>query len=147
MPYCELYYHIVWATKNRLPIISANIEPNIFSAIRRKALGLGMRVIAINGFSDHVHLVASVPSKVSIANVVGELKGYSSFRTNHSLPEFPSFYWQEEYGAFTLDQSSISACVQYVENQKKHHSQNTGIIGAWESCGTEISPAKPGFSA
>lgn len=132
MPQCKLFYHLVWTTKGRIPVLEAEIEAGIFLAIRKKASGLRLRIYALNGVHDHVHLVTSVPPKLSIANVVGEMKGYSSFCVNHHLIDGGSFYWQEEYGAFSLDQSSLSTCIGYVENQKLHHSQNIGVIRKWE---------------
>jgi putative transposase len=57
MPYWQLYYHIVWATKNRLPLLIPEAEPLIFSFIQNKALDLEATVYALNGSLDHVHLV------------------------------------------------------------------------------------------
>jgi REP element-mobilizing transposase RayT len=147
MPQYKLFYQLVWTTKNRIPVLEAEIETGIFLAIRKKASGLRLRIYALNGFRDHVHLVVSIPPRLSIANVVGEMKGYSSFHINHHGMGGGSFYWQEEYGAFSLDESSLSACIGYVENQKPHHSQNIGVIRKWELPNEFAdSPAEPGFS-
>ena len=57
MPYWQLFYHIVWSTKNREPLLTPEIEPIIYGYLRAKAIGLGAVVFALNGVLDHVHLV------------------------------------------------------------------------------------------
>ncbi len=61
MPFWQLYYHIVTATKNRQPLISPEMEPTLFGYLKSKAYDLKGTVFAINGVSDHVHLVVSFP--------------------------------------------------------------------------------------
>ena len=57
MPYTKLFYHIIWSTKNREPIITSAIEGKLDSYLAKKALSLGGIVYAINGISDHVYQV------------------------------------------------------------------------------------------
>jgi len=49
MPYCQLFYHMVWATKGRLPLITPEIEADIDKLLAAKAKELGGRVYALNG--------------------------------------------------------------------------------------------------
>jgi putative transposase len=116
MPLDQLFYHLVWSTKRRLPIISAELEACLFSAIRRKASGLGIQVFALNGWIDRLHLVASIPANLSVADAVGAMKGYLSFYLNYRGCS-GSFYWQEEYGAFSLDRISRLKSLRYVEKK------------------------------
>jgi putative transposase len=147
MPLCQLFFHLVWTTKNRLPLISDDVECTLFSAIRRKASGLRVQLFALHGWTDHLHLVASLPAELSVAKTIGAMKGYSSFCINH-CGLAGSFYWQEEYGAFSLDRASLPLCIRYIENQKEHHTQKTGLIREWELVGQpKYSPATPGFTS
>ena len=50
------------------------IEPRLFAYLVNKARELDVRVYAINGWDDHVHLVASIPRKHAVAYVVKRLK-------------------------------------------------------------------------
>lgn len=45
MPYWQLFYHIVWSTKGREPLLTPDIEPFVFDFLRRKAIGLGATVL------------------------------------------------------------------------------------------------------
>jgi len=55
-----MYYHLVWATKKRAPLIRPELEPHLYY-LRRKAREIGVRVYAINGWTDHVHVIAAIP--------------------------------------------------------------------------------------
>jgi REP element-mobilizing transposase RayT len=117
-----LFYHLVWATKNRQPILTSEIEPEIHELLRSKAFGLGATVFALNGMEDHVHMVVAIPPKIAVAAFVGQVKGVASARFNQSRPPAaPPFFWQEEYGAFSFDRKRLSNYVAYVQRQKEHH--------------------------
>jgi putative transposase len=71
MPRYHLFYHFVWTTKERLPLITeANREP-IFAAIGAKVIELGGIVHAVNSMPDHIHVVASVPPAIALSEIVG----------------------------------------------------------------------------
>lgn len=127
MPYTQLFYHFVWATKNREPRITPDIEPILYGYIRSKAIGLGGDVFAINGDPTHVHVASTAPSKIAVAQFVGQMKGVSSAKLNTEINPDPPFYWQADYGAFSVDGKRLRNVIAYVENQKIHHAQGTTI--------------------
>jgi putative transposase len=125
MPYWRLFYHIVWGTKNRLPLIESAWEKELHGYIWGKATALECIPHAINGMSDHLHVVVSIPPKLSVATTIGHLKGSSSHRVNEFFVPDHSFAWQAEYGALTFSEKSLALVVDYVKNQRKHHAGNT----------------------
>lgn len=127
MPYWQLFYHLVWATKNREPLLTPEVEPIIYNYIRTKAIGLGAVVFALNGWTDHSHLIASIPPKISVATFVGQIKGVSSAKFNQSGHPNTPFFWQDEYAAFSFDQKRLPNYIAYVERQKEHHKNRTII--------------------
>jgi putative transposase len=127
MPYWQLYYHIVWATKNREPLLTPEIEPRVHEFLRNKALNLEARVYALNGYLDHVHLVVSIPPKIAVAKFIGQVKAVASVRFNQSGAQSVPFYWQEEYGVFSFDRKRLPNFIGYVERQKDHHTRGTVI--------------------
>jgi REP element-mobilizing transposase RayT len=121
MPFWRLFYHFVWSTKDRIPLIDEQIEAELYRVIAAKAQELGAIVHAIGGIEDHVHLAASVPPKVSLSEFVGLVKGNSSHFVNHVIkPDF-HFTWQEEYGVQSFSEKSLPAVVSYIKNQRHHH--------------------------
>ncbi|MCA9952826.1 MAG: IS200/IS605 family transposase [Anaerolineales bacterium] len=123
MPFWRTYYHLVWATKKRVPLITPKIEPRLFAYLVNKARELDVRVYAINGWDDHVHLVASIPPKHAVAYVVKRLKGASTFDLNQSNLLDVQFNWQRGYGVLTLGERQRETAEAYVRNQKEHHRQ------------------------
>ena len=125
MPYYELYYHFVWSTKYRRPLITPEVEPIIYQLLQRKATSLGAHVYALNGIADHVHLVAMVPPKLSLSRFVGQVKAATSTNFNKMRHPTGSLYWQSDYAAFTLDTDRLQRTIAYVERQKQHHASGT----------------------
>ena len=130
MPFCGLFYHLVWATKNRLPLIVPEDEEKLHAYLRQKAGELECRVFAVNGWQDHVHLVMSIPAKLSVSEVVKRLKGASSH-------EFLDLYWQRGFGALSVSERNLGAAMEYVNRQKEHHAQQTAFPKL-ERCDDEL---------
>lgn len=128
MPYCQLFYHCVWATKNRQPLITPAVEPLLYGYIRSKAIGLGGTVFALNGVEDHTHLVTTIPPSIAVASFIGQVKGVSSAHLNKGRGLGDNrFEWQDEYGVFSFDGKRLPNVIAYVENQKQHHTQHSTI--------------------
>ena len=128
MPYWQLFYHIVWGTKNRESLLSPELEPTVHDFIRSKAIGLGATVFALNGMTDHVHLIVTIPPQFAVARFIGQVKGATSARINKSSSLQQPFAWQEEYSIFSFDKKRLPHHVTYVERQKEHHTQGTTIL-------------------
>lgn len=128
MAFWRLFYHIVWTTKRREPLMTQELEAELYNYLAGKADFLGSIVHAIGGVDDHVHIVASIPPKLSIADFVRHLKGSSAHHVNH-LPGAPgNFGWQRGYGAISLGHRQLKRAIDYVRNQKEHHHQGTTIL-------------------
>ena len=120
MSFWRTYYHLVWATKNRESFIAPDIEDRLYAYLEKKAREIGVTVFALNGMPDHVHLIVSIPPKLSISQVVKRLKGASS----HDLNQVGiGFTWQRGYGVLTLGERQRPIAEAYVRNQKKHHNE------------------------
>jgi len=124
MAFWRLYYHLVWATKNREPLISSEIESRLYGYLALKAAELDVIVYAINGWRDHVHVLAAIPPKQSIADIVKQMKGSSARYLNKEVAN-GSFGWQRGYGALSLGQHQRPQAEAYVRNQKQHHQEHT----------------------
>jgi putative transposase len=62
-PHLELYVHLVWATWDRLPLITPELEPRLYAALVQQARTLSSVPLAIGGIADHVHLLLQLPSR------------------------------------------------------------------------------------
>lgn len=131
MPYWKLYYHFIWGTKDRLPLIDAALEPDLYCAVAAKAKDMGGFVHAIGGTQEHVHLAVSVPPKIALAKFIGEVKGNSSHFINYMIQPGFEFHWQSEYGVLSFGEKNLPVVVRYIQNQKQHHAEGS-LIAAME---------------
>mgnify|MGYP000860881525 CR=1 FL=1 len=125
MPFWRHCYHLIWATKNRQPLIQPEFETRLYDYIISKAAELETYVYAINGWYDHVHLIVAIPPTHSVAEVVKMLKGASSHYINHTLQLEEAFGWQAGYGSLTLGEKQRPIAEAYVREQKQHHAEAT----------------------
>ncbi|MBP1775494.1 MAG: transposase [candidate division NC10 bacterium] len=126
MSYWKLYYHIAWATYDRLPLIDAGSEGVIARTLHSKAKELGCYIHTLGMVEEHLHVAATIPPTLALAKVVGEMKGCSSHAVNHVRPPTQRvFKWQDGYGVVSFGERSLPAITVYVRNQKRHHAGGT----------------------
>ena len=80
-------YHIVWVPKYRLRILKGDIKELVSHDIRMLCEWKGCQVQEMNVQADHVHLLVSVPPKVSISKLMGTLKGKIAIKLFKSYPK------------------------------------------------------------
>jgi putative transposase len=126
MSYWRLFYHAVWSTKDRQPLIDSTWEKDLYGYLWGKATALECIPHAINGMPEHMHIVLSIPPRLTVAIIIGHLKGASSHRINEQFLA-GKFAWQEEYSVFSISESALEKVVGYVNMQKQHHANRTLI--------------------
>lgn len=128
----QLYLHCVWATTQRLPLLTTAIEPRVYACIAAKCRELDCNPIAIGGVEGHVHLLVELSTGVEVRKLLKEVKGASSFLVSHKLTPEVFFRWQTGYGAFMVGHKDVPTIKAYINNQKVHHAQRT-LISEWET--------------
>jgi REP element-mobilizing transposase RayT len=136
-PYTQLYLHCVWATWDRLPLITPQIEARLYAAINAKCKELRCEPLAIGGIEDHTHLLVRFPTTLAVATLVKEVKGASSHLTTHQITPTEFFKWQGAYGAFTVSKDIVPHVLEYIVNQKKHHAARS-VFEDWENCEIQV---------
>jgi REP-associated tyrosine transposase len=119
--YTKLYYHIVFTTKNRIPFINETIDTELHKYIAGIIRNLEGSCIEINGTQDHVHILTTIPPKISISEALRSIKASSSKWLRESKPALSPFAWQDGYSAFTVSASQLESVRQYIRDQKSHH--------------------------
>jgi putative transposase len=110
-----LYVHLVWATWDRLPLISPEIARRLLRNIESEAQKLGCTILAINCMDDHVHALLALPTTTAVADLVKQMKGVSSHFVNDEFDLEYQFKWQGSYGAFTVSCWDVERIKQYVQ--------------------------------
>lgn len=123
--YSEINLHLTWHTKLSRPLLSPSVEPMAWSCLREKAANLGdIMIHEIGGTETHVHLAVSIEPTVTIADMIGVLKGYSAHEVNRrSGLARKVLQWQTGYGVVSFGTKDLPWVVAYIRNQKEHHAR------------------------
>ena len=123
--YLSLLVHFTWSTAGREPWLEPSMRPNLYSYIGGIMHNKNARLISAGGISDHIHLLASMPSTISVADFVNVVKSNSSKWIHENFSRLRSFAWQEGYGAFSVSKSDELRVIRYIDNQEQHHQKRT----------------------
>ena len=125
MSYISSYFHCVFSTKERRRLITPTLRDRLWPFLGGIARKNKMKAIEIGGMEDHVHILLSLPSTLSIAKALQLIKGGSSKWVHETFPDHRMFGWQVKYGAFSVSVSQLDTIIQYIKDQKEHHRQMT----------------------
>lgn len=120
-------YHLVWVPKYRFRVLKGAIKELVESDLRVLCERKSCEVLELNVQEDHVHLVVSVPPKVSISNLMGMLKGKVAIKLFKSYPKLKvrpywgNHFWARGYFVNTvgLDEDMIRKYVKYQEKEER----------------------------
>jgi REP element-mobilizing transposase RayT len=117
--------HFIFSTRQRTSLIHPDIEPDLHSYLGGIVREMGGAALAINGCSDHIHMLVRVPPVHSIAEVARVVKANSSRWVHERWPQHRRFGWQTGYGAFSVSESNVVAVTKYVAGQHEHHKKTS----------------------
>jgi REP element-mobilizing transposase RayT len=141
--YVSALFHCVFSTKERQRTINEELQQRLWPYMGGIARENKMRALAIGGVEDHVHLLLSLPSTLSIAQAMQLIKGGSSKWVHDTFPQHGMFEWQEGYGVFSVGISQVADTKTYIANQREHHRMKTfqeEFIAFLERHGMEYDP-------
>jgi putative transposase len=123
--YTNLLYHLVFATKQRAPLINDDLEEELYRYIGGIIRAEGGVQLEIGGVADHVHILTKFRPSVSVSDMLAKIKANSSKWVNDHKMKMRKFAWQEGFAAFTVSESQAPAVVDYIRNQREHHRKQT----------------------
>ena len=125
MSYISSYFHCVFSTKERRPLITPPLRKRLRPFLGGLARQNNMKALEIGGVEGHLHILLSLPSAVAFSKGTQLIKGGSSKWVHETFPEHRLFAWQEKYGAFSVSVSQLDNIVQYIKGQEEHHRKMT----------------------
>lgn len=123
--YCQLYIQYVFAVQNRISLIQSEWKEALFQYMIGIIENQNHHLFAINGTSNHLHLLIRMSPKQSPSDLMYHLKRASSLWINHEHLVPGKFSWQEGFGAFSYGKSQIPHLIQYIQTQEQHHKKQT----------------------
>ncbi len=119
--YTQIYYHIVFSTKNRAPTLSADRREDLFRYTWGIVENHQSHLYRIGGVEDHLHILSSLHPTASLADLVEDIKVASS-RWIAEQGAFTNFtHWQDGYAAFTHSHGERDRLIEYIKGQAEHH--------------------------
>ena len=114
-------YHIVFAPKYRRLAIYGKIKVDIGKILRKSCKQKGVEIIEANACKDHIHMLVSIPPKLSVASFMGYLKGKSSLmifdrHANLKYKYGNRKFWCRGYYVNTVGRNK-KAIEEYIKNQ------------------------------
>ncbi|GEO05705.1 transposase [Adhaeribacter aerolatus] len=119
------YIHLIFSTKHRMPLIQPRVEAELHQYLGGICNNLECIPIIVGGYTDHIHVLCLLSKKIALIKLMEELKSHSSKWIKTKGDDYASFYWQEGYGAFSINPSEVDTVVTYISNQKEHHQHKT----------------------
>ena len=117
--YTKLIYHIVFSTKERLPLIVPEIRDRLYEYLGGVIRGEKGSLMEIGGMPDHVHILARFGAAIAVSEMLKRIKGSSSHWLSQETGTW--FAWQNGYGAFSVSESQVAAVRKYIQQQEEHH--------------------------
>ena len=123
--FSQIYIQVVFAVKSRQSLINSSWEEELYKYITGIVSNKGQKLIAINGVSDHIHILIGLKPACRLSDLVREIKKSSNSFINEKKFSKYKFEWQEGYGAFSYSHSALDNVIAYINNQKEHHRKKT----------------------
>ena len=126
-------YHIVWTPKYRFRVLFGEVKVLVEHDIRMLCDWKGVEVVELNVQIDHVHIVCSIPPKVSVSELLGTLKGklaiklFKTYPKMKQKPYWGNHFWSRGYFVTTVgvNEEIIRRYVKYQEGEDKKEETQT----------------------
>jgi REP element-mobilizing transposase RayT len=119
------YVHIVFSTKHRQHLIYSPVDQELYSYLGGICKNLECYPAKVGGHTNHVHILCLLSKKIPLMKLLEELKSHSSKWIKTKDIALSNFYWQDGYGAFSVNPSQVDIVKAYIENQEEHHGKKT----------------------
>lgn len=114
-------YHIILTPKYRRQIIYGKYKKEIGKILRTLCERYGIEIIEANACKDHIHMLVSIPPKMSVSRAMGILKGKSALMifdrfANLKYKYGNRHFWCRGYFVDTVGRNK-TAIQKYIQNQ------------------------------
>ena len=140
-------YHIVFTPKYRRKIIYNQLKEDIRDILKQLCAYKGVEIIEGHLMPDHIHMLVSIPPKMSVSSFMGYLKGKSTLMLYDRHPELQSkwdkAFWARGYYVETIGNITDEAVQKYIKEQaeesRKEDSRSTALQRTGKSaCDTAL---------
>ncbi|MBD5606008.1 MAG: IS200/IS605 family transposase [Candidatus Eremiobacteraeota bacterium] len=119
------FIHLVFVTKYRRNVLTAKMLDRLHDIFLETCEQMEVELIQFGGEDDHVHLMVCCPPKLAIANLVGKLKGKSSYFIRQEFWEeiknklWSDHFWSPSYCVVSCGGAPLEIVKQYIHDQRR----------------------------
>ncbi len=122
----QIYMHLVFSTKNRVPFFkNSDIRDPLYSYIAKIIYENDSYPICIGGSEDHIHIFFNLSKNICFKDIIGEIKRSTSKLIKTKGDEYSNFYWQAGYEGFSVGQQQKQKTINYINKQNEHHKKGS----------------------
>jgi putative transposase len=120
----ELRAHVVLVTKDRRGVLSHDAVQDLRAIFVRVCEAFKAELVRCSGQDDHVHLLVSDPSRISLSNLDSSLKSVSTRRLRGARPDVRGGHqrgvvWSPHSFAASSRKAALSLTSEYVRNHSE----------------------------
>ena len=118
------FVHLIFVTKYRRNVLSQDMLLSLKNIFEETCEQMEGELLEFGGEDDHVHLMVSCPPKLAVANLVGKLKGKSSYVLRRDFwPQIKrklwgSHFWSPSYCVVSCGGAPLDIVKAYVAAQR-----------------------------
>ena len=125
-------YHIVWVPKYRYRVLEGAVKEMVERDVHTLCSWREVEVLELSVQRDHVHLVCSIPPKLSVSEFMGLLKGklaiklFKSYPGLRKKPYWGNHFWARGYFVSTVgvDEDMIRRYVRHQEEKEQEEERS-----------------------
>ena len=125
-------YHVVWVPKYRYRVLEGAVKEMVERDIHTLCSWREVEVVELSVQRDHVHLVCSIPPKLSVSEFMGLLKGklaiklFKSYPGLRKKPYWGNHFWARGYFVSTVgvDEEMIRRYVKHQEEKEREEERS-----------------------
>jgi putative transposase len=123
--------HLVFVTKYRRKVFTKEMLERVNDIIKETCEQMDCELIEFGGEDNHIHLMVSVHPKIAVSNLVGKLKGKSSYMIRREYWEhikpmlWGNHFWSPSYCVVSCGGASLDIVKEYINNQNAPPSEKS----------------------
>ena len=117
----QLYFHLVWTTLDRRPMIDEATRRFLDEFFKKTAARHESQIIGLSILQTHVHMLVRTPARIDLPRLVQFFKGGSSYAASRQPGNVLGLRWAKEYSATSVSPRQLKDAMRYLENQARHH--------------------------
>ena len=119
--YTQIHIQAIFAVKYRKAMVGPIWQDELYKYITGIIQSEGHKLLAINGTTDHIHILFGMRPIQALSDLIMKVKSHSSKWINEKGLTSTKFQWQEGFGGFSYGKTQVPGVISYIHKQEEHH--------------------------